>query len=273
MLFGLLVAIVVSRIDGTAWPGVPLAFAATGLLVAAGHQAHRITEFRAARGLRRLGAMLIVVVAFATPLAAAALWVTRGADGPLRGDLSDPVPVLAALQSAPGEGTLLLRPKDGRVTYTLMRGRAPLIGESDLESPREASDRFTTAVAGLASGRGSTYVQTLAASGVRFVTVPGPVDPALQRALDSQPDLVRISLSETGGLWRVADRVTVPAAPAVPGTLHRGWLWAQGGLLVLVLILASPGARTKEPESDYDDVPVEEGPRGRRRTREDRVPA
>ncbi|MEU6407288.1 glycosyltransferase family 2 protein [Microbispora sp. NPDC046933] len=273
MLFGLLVAIVVSRIGGAAWPGVPLAFAATGLLVAAGHQAHRIAEFRAAGGLRRLGAMLIVVVAFATPLAAATLWVTRGADGPLRGDLSDPVPVLAALQSAPGEGTLLLRPRDGRVGYALMRGRGPLIGESDLESPREASDRFTTAVAGLASGRGSTYVQTLASSGVRFVTVPGPVDPALQRALDSQPALARVSLSETGGLWRVAGQVTVPPPPATAGALHRGWLWAQGALLVLVLILASPGARTKEPEGDYADAPVEEGPRGRRRAKEDRVPA
>ncbi|MGW5261117.1 glycosyltransferase [Microbispora sp. NPDC004025] len=272
MLFGLLVAIVVSRIDDTAWPGVPLAFAATGLLVAAGHQAHRIAEFRAAGGLRRLGAMLIVVVAFATPLAAAALWVTRGADRPLRGDLSDPVPVLAALQSAPGEGTLLLRSRDDRVGYTLLRGRGPLIGESDLETPREASARFATAVAGLASGRGSTYVQTLASSGVRFVTVPGPVDPALQRALDSQPALVRVSLSETGGLWRVAGQVTVPPPPATAGALHRGWLWAQGALLVLVLILASPGARTREPEGDYAEVP-EEGPRGRRRAKEDRVPA
>ncbi|WP_169986273.1 glycosyltransferase family 2 protein [Microbispora sp. H10836] len=273
MLFGLLVAIVVSRIDDTAWPGVPLAFAATGLLVAAGHQAHRIAEFRAAGGLRRLGAMLIVVVAFATPLAAAALWVTRGADGPLRGDLSDPVPVLAALQSAPGEGTLLLRSRDERVGYTLLRGRGPLIGESDLEPPREESARLATAVAGLASGRGSTYVQTLASFGVRFVTVPGSVDPALRRALDSQPALIRVSLSETGGLWRVAGQVTVPPPPATAGALHRGWLWAQGALLVLVLVLASPGARTREPEGDYADVPVEEGPRGRRRAKEDRVPA
>ncbi|GGO18496.1 hypothetical protein GCM10010116_37300 [Microbispora rosea subsp. aerata] len=265
MLFGLLVAIVVSRLDGSAWPGVPLAFAATGLLMAAAHQAHRIAEFRAARGLRRLGAMLIVVVAFATPLAAAGLWVARGAHGPLRGDRSDPMPVLAALQSEPGEGTLLLRPKDGRVGYTLLRGRGPLIGESDLEPPRDASAAFATAVAGLASGRGNTYVQTLASYGVRFVTVPGPVDPALQRALDSQPALARQSLSEAGGLWRVTGQVTVPPPPATAGTLHRGWLWAQGALLVLVLILASPGARTKEQESDYVDAPVRGG--------EDRVPA
>jgi hypothetical protein len=82
-----------------------------------------------------------------------------------------------------------------------------------------------------------------------------------------------VSLSETGGLWRVAGEVTPPSPPAPAGTLHRGWLWAQGALLVLVLILASPGARTKEPEGDYTDAPVEEGPRSRRRAKEDRVPA
>lgn len=280
MLFGLLVAIVVSRItvhvgqDAVpAWPGVPLAFAATGLLVAAGHQAHRITEFRAARGLRRLGAMLIVLVAFATPLAAAGLWVFHGADGPLRRDVADPVPMLAAVESAPGEGTLVLRPRDGRVGYTLLRGRAPLIGESELRPPKDASARFGAAVAGLAAGGGGTYAQTLASYGVRFVTAPGPVDPALRRALDSQPALARVSFSETGGLWRMAGQVAVPPPPATAGALHRGWLWAQGALLVVMLILASPGARGAEAEGDYADVPVEDAPRRRRRTREDRVPA
>ncbi|WP_405088785.1 glycosyltransferase [Microbispora sp. NBC_01389] len=285
MLFGLLVAIVVSRITvhvggaiGEAaggavpvWPGVPLAFAATGLLVAAAHPAHRITEFRAARGLRRLGAMLIVVVAFATPLAAAGLWVARSADGPLRHDVADPVPLLAAVESAPGEGTLLLRSRDGEIGYTLLRGRGPLIGESDLEPPGEASTGFGAAVAGLASGRGGEYARTLASSGVRFVSVPAPVDPALQRALDSEPALARMSLSEAGGLWRMSGQVTVPPPAAPASALHRGWLWAQGALLVLVLVLASPGARTADPDGGSADGPAEEGPRGRRRGRDDRA--
>ncbi|GAA0393203.1 hypothetical protein GCM10009530_50690 [Microbispora corallina] len=276
MLFGVLVATVVSRMTaggGPAWPGVPMAFAATGLLVAAAHPAHRIAEFRAGGRLRRLGVLLIVVVAFATPLAAAGFWVARGAGGPLERGVPDPMPMLAALGSAHGEATLLLRPKDGRVSYTLLRGRAPLIGESDLASPADAGHGLGAAVAGLASGGGGTHTQTLASMGVAFVSVPGPVDPALRRSLDSDPALVRMSLSDSGGLWRMGGQVTVAPPPAVKGSTHRIWLWAQGALLVLMLVLASPGARTGEPEEDYADVPVEAAPRGRRRSKEDRVPA
>ncbi|GLW96024.1 glycosyltransferase [Microtetraspora sp. NBRC 16547] len=271
-LFGVLLAIVVGRLGE--WPGVPLAFAATGLLVATALTAHRIAEFRAAGGLRRMGALLIVVVAFATPLAAAGLWILNGAGGPLRGDLPDPVPPLAAAWSPNGERTLLLRPEGGRLAYTILPGRALYIGESDLRSPAAETARVGTAVAGLASGRGGADVQTLAAQGIQFVTVPGPVDTALQRALDSEPALERVSLSPTGGLWRVAGTVTVPPPGSGGETLHRTWLWVQAALVALVLVLASPGARTAEQVEDYGDAPEPTRPSRRRsRNPEEQVPA
>ncbi|WP_067172569.1 glycosyltransferase family 2 protein [Microtetraspora niveoalba] len=260
-LFGVLLAVVVGRLGE--WPGVPLAFAATGLLVATALTAHRITEFRAAGGLRRAGALLIVLVAFATPAAAAGLWIAGGAGGPLRGDLTDPVPPLAAVWSPNGERTLLMRPEGGRLAYTILPGRAPLIGEADLRAPDANARRVGAAVAGLASGRGGDDVRTLAAEGVQFVTVPGPVDTELRRALDSEPALVRVNLSETGGLWRVAGTVTVPPTPAGGDAWHRTWLWAQGALVALILVLASPGARTAEQIEDYGDAP--EPPRQSRR--------
>jgi len=260
MLFGVLVATVVSRVpvgvgDGqsvAAWPGVPLAFAATGLLMAAAHQAPRLAEFRAAGGWRRAAAGAIAVAAFATPVAAAAVWVAQGADGPLKRGVPDPMPVLAAVGSPNGEGTLVLRMTDGVVRHTVLRGRAPLIGESELKPAEDARRRLGEAVAGLASGRGGGYLQTLASFGIRFVAAPGPVDPALTRALDSEPGLVRMSLSPAGGLWRMAEPVTVPRPPEGADTLHRIWLWAQAGLLALVLILASPG-RKAEPEDEYGE--------------------
>ncbi|WP_067129370.1 glycosyltransferase family 2 protein [Microtetraspora malaysiensis] len=271
-LFGVLLAVVVGRLGE--WPGVPLAFAATGLLVATALTAHRIAEFRAAGVMRRLGALLIVVVAFATPLAAAGLWIAGGAGGPLRGDLRDPLPPLAAAFSPRGERTLLMRPEGGRLTYTILPGRAPLIGESDLRSPEADTARVGAAVAGLASGRGGDDVRTLAAYGIQFVTAPGPVEISLQRALDSEPALARMSLSEVGGLWRVVGTVTVPRPPAGGDGWHRTWLWAQAALVALVLLLASPGARTAEQYDDHGDAP-EPARTSRRRPRnpEERVPA
>ncbi|WP_214109890.1 glycosyltransferase [Acrocarpospora catenulata] len=242
-IFGVLVATVVARLSG--WPGVPLAFAATGLLVATALAGHRVAEFRAAGGFRKAGAWLVALVAFATPVAAAGLWIWTGAHhGPLRWNLRDPIPSLAALKSEPGEGTVLLRSAGETLTYTVLRGRAPLIGEAEA---RTADGAVTAAVAGLASGRGGTDAQALASRGIAFVAVPAPVDPELRRALDSEPALTRLSLSRVAGLWRMVIPVTVPP-PSPPDPSHRYWLWGQGVLVALVLILAAPGARAAEPE-------------------------
>lgn len=254
-LFGVLVATVVSRlaVDGVrTWPGLPLAFASTGLLVASALSAHRITEWRAAGGVRRAGALLIVAVAFATPVAAAGLWIDSGAEDPLRRGVRDPLPAVAVTDPAGAEGTLLLRPEGGRLSYTLLRGRTPLIGELDLKPPVDVSRRFGIAVAGLASGRGGKDAETLLANGVQFVTVSGPVDAKLSRALDSEPALVRLTLSKTSGVWRMARPASLTRSPQADdgilsgGTLHQGWLWAQAAMVVLVLVLASPGARTAD---------------------------
>ncbi|WP_239161318.1 glycosyltransferase [Acrocarpospora phusangensis] len=245
---GVLVATVVSRLS--VWPGVPLAFAATGLLVSTALAAHRVAEFRAAGGWRRFAALLVSVVAFATPLAAAGLWIRTGAGGPLSWNVRDPLPALAAAKSTAGEGTLVLRPSGGALAYTVLHGRSPLVGESDGAVTDPA---VTAAVAGLASGRGGKDAQELAARGVTFVTVPAPVDPALQRSLDSEPALTRLSLSKTAGLWRMVIPVAPPAPPPPLDAFERGWLWAQGALVVLVLILAAPGARQPEPEVQLEE--------------------
>lgn len=344
ILFGLLVAILVSRARVTAiagsvaahaWPGIPLAFAATGALVVAAVTARRLTELRAAGGLRRGAALLVAAVAFSTPVLAAGFWVWKGVDGPLRGDLPDAMPVLAAAGSADGERTLVLRSTgDGGLTYTVLRGRTPIIGEADLPAPEEARSKLAAAAAGIVSGRSGSDTETLATFGVRFVVLVAPIDPGVAGALDSQPDLVRMSLSETTGVWRLArplGRVWLagPGAERTPATVGRGpdgslivdvppsegdertlvlaephggwratmddeelratvvdgwaqgftlgpaggevrlvhedgprriWLWAQAALVVLVLVLAAPGARSADDEPSGEPPP---GPSGR----------
>ncbi|MDF5751161.1 glycosyltransferase family 2 protein [Spongiactinospora sp. TRM90649] len=242
-LFGLLVAILVSRVTVTsqgggeqapAWPGVPLAFAALGLLVAAALIADRLADLRAAGGLRRFAALLTAAVALSTPLIAAAHWVTEGVTGPLRGDAPDVLPALAASGSRGGERTLLLRgTATAGLTYTVLRGRVPLAGESDLPAPDAARTRLALAAAGLVSGRGGADAAVLATYGVRFVALRAPaggvVDPEVSRALDSQPALVRLSLSETTGVWRTA----APTGLA--------WIADQAGARTPVKIATAPG--------------------------------
>ncbi|MDA0632789.1 glycosyltransferase family 2 protein, partial [Nonomuraea sp. MCN248] len=203
----------------------------------------------AAGGPRRMAAGLVAAVAFGAPLLAAGHWVVHGVRGPLRSDVPDPLPALAALHSRGGEQTLLIRGPE----FTVLRGRAPLIGEAEAPVTSEARARVRTAAEGLVGGRGGTDAATLAQHGVAMVAVAPPVPPPLAETLDSQPSLQRMSLSEAGGLWRVAEPVT-PVPPSSAHFLHTPWLWAQGAMVVAVVVLAAPGRR--EPDEDAEPVPA-----------------
>ncbi|RJL30482.1 glycosyltransferase family 2 protein [Bailinhaonella thermotolerans] len=264
-LFGVLVAILVARTrvapvsggpEAHAWPGVALAFAATGLLVAAGVAARRIGELRAAGGVRRLSATLVVLVACAAPLLAAGAWIWKGAQGPLDRDNVSAVPALAAATAGEGERarTLILRVAgDGRVDYTIVRGRDPLVGEPDIPVAEDLRKRVDAAVAGLASGRGGDDVAVLGSFAVRFVVAPGKVPETLARTLDSQPGLARVSLSPIGGIWqltRPAPRLSVVDAKGAAVTLPAGRVNASatvpsggGGRLLVLREPAGPDWR------------------------------
>lgn len=255
-LFGLLVAILISRTPVTsingdasapAWPGVPLAFAATGMLVVAALTADRIVEFLAAGGLRRLAALGVVLVAFSTPLLAAGMWMAEGVRGPIRGTVRDVMPALAAQNSAGGERTLLLRTSPAGLLFTVLRGRTPMIGEADIPAPDGPRERVRAAAAGLVSGRGGDEARVLAAHGIRFVVVAAPVDAEISTALDSQPSLARMSLSRSVGVWRLTQPIAVPVTPQ-GDPWHGRWLWIQAVLVVAVSVLAAPGSRNESEE-------------------------
>ncbi|GAA3117194.1 hypothetical protein GCM10010466_05230 [Planomonospora alba] len=259
-LFGVLVAVLAGRTSVTspggdaeapAWPGVPLAFAALGMLVVGALTAGRIAEFRAAGGLRRLAALGVVAVAFSTPLLAAGLWVARGTPGPISGNARDAVPALVASASRNGERTLLLRSRADGLTFTVLSGRMPLIGEADIPSPEGPRDLVAVAAAGLVSGRGGDEARVLAAHGVRFVVVASPVGEEISRALDSQPALARMSLSRDLGVWRLTQPVGPPPAPE-GDPWHARWLWVQALLVLVVAVLAAPGSRA---DGAADGVP------------------
>ncbi|MFC5815377.1 glycosyltransferase family 2 protein [Nonomuraea harbinensis] len=245
-LFAMLVAVVIARITvsgAAAWPGVPLALAAAALIVLAGLSAPGLAALVAAGGVRRMAAVLVAAVAISTPLLAAGHWVVQGVRGPLRSDVPDPTPPLAAIHARPGERILLVNGSE----FTLLPGRAPLLGEAELPADPEARARVRTAAEGLVGGRGGTDAATLAQQGVAVVAIAPPVPAGLAETLDSQPSLQRMSLSEAGGLWRVAETVT-PVQPPPAHFLHTPWLWLQGAMVLAVLLLAAPGRR--DPATD-----------------------
>ncbi|WP_187281379.1 hypothetical protein, partial [Nonomuraea sp. C10] len=245
-LFAMLVAVVIARITvsgATAWPSVPLALAAAALIVLTGLSAPGLAALVAAGGVRRMAAVLVAAVAISTPLLAAGHWVVQGVRGPLRSDVPDPTPPLAAIHARPGERILLVNGSE----FTLLPGRAPLLGEAELPADPEARARVRTAAEGLVGGRGGTDAATLAQQGVAMVAIAPPVPAGLAETLDSQPSLQRMSLSEAGGLWRVAETVT-PVQPPPAHFLHTPWLWLQGAMVLAVLLLAAPGRR--DPATD-----------------------
>jgi hypothetical protein len=185
-----------------------------------------------------------VAVAFSTPLLAAGYWVTTGVRGPLRGNAPDVLPVLASYNSQHGERTLVIKGSG----FTVLRGRTPLIGEAELPVASESRARVAVAAEGLLGARGGKDAATLAQNGVAMIAVAPPVRPEVVKALDSEPALLRMSLSKQGGgLWRLLERpARVAAQPE--SALHRPWLWTQAALALLVALLAAPGRR--EPSAE-----------------------
>lgn len=236
-LFGLLVAIVTSRLvvepyfggpPAPVWPGVALSFAATAVLMSAGTSARAIGDMLrgdhggAREGLRwwsdwRRGfALAVTVLALATPATAAALWMWEGADGPVTAHAPETVP--GALQSRSDDGTepraLVVAPdSEGNVDYAVVRGREPHLGEEAVVpagSDGPGGSSMDRAVAQLSAGQGGDQLHTLLDHGVQYVLYPSPEDsgPALATmvdVLDGTPGLDRQSLSDHYGLWRVSE--------------------------------------------------------------------
>ncbi|MEP7025594.1 MAG: glycosyltransferase family 2 protein, partial [Actinomycetota bacterium] len=224
-LFGLLVAIAESRavvtVPGTgaklpAWPGAALAVAAIGLVLAAVAGSDVLPALlggglRGRDGLlspRGLGLAALVAVASSAPLLAAASWVTSGVHGPVASVRGQVVPELVAVSSANGLRlrTLVLRTEGDHVSYTVLRGTAPSIGEPDL-APDPAPQRvLAQAVATLIAPNGGDAVNqgsALAQFDIGFVLLPAPSSPALGRLLDGVAGLRPVSAGKTFSLWRL----------------------------------------------------------------------
>jgi GT2 family glycosyltransferase len=227
----------------SAWPGVALLIAAVGLLLAgatagdaiprvvlgAGGQgidgrpapggAQRGMKKNARKGgartgrsgprpMRRVGVVVLVGVACSAPALAAAYWVISGVRGPV-GPVSGPI-VPAVVTASSGNGlqqrTLVLRSAGSQVSFSLLRGASPSLGDPDLAPVPAAQRALSTAVAALVAPNGGealNQAQLLAQFDIGFVLLPAPVDQDLARVLNGVSGLRPVSSTSAFALWRV----------------------------------------------------------------------
>jgi GT2 family glycosyltransferase len=258
-LVGLAAAVAVSRavvaapgatVRLPAWPGPALAVAAIGLLVAALSAAdgvpgllHRdpgVSSWR--RGLVRVPVVGLLLVACSAPILAAAFWVTNGAGGPLTVVRRQVVPELVAVSSTSGLRlrTLVLRAEDGHISYTVLRGAGPSLGEPDLAPDPLTGQALDRAVATLVAPNGGDAADQaagLAAFDIGYVLMPSPVNADLARLMDGVAGLRPVSSPPASGstpafeLWRLAQtpaRVRVVQPDGTITALPSGRLGVNG---------------------------------------------
>jgi GT2 family glycosyltransferase len=227
----------------SAWPGVALLIATMGLLLAGATAGEAIPRLmtgggpganarpspggaakgskkggrkggeragrREPRPLRRAGVAVLAGVACTAPVLAAASWVISGVRGPA-GPVSGPI-VPAVVTASAGNGlqqrTLVLRSAGGEVSFSLLRGASPSLGDTDLALVPAAQRALSTAVAALVAPNGGEAVnqgQLLAQFDIGYVLLPAPVNQNLARVLNGVSGLRLVSLPPGGfALWRV----------------------------------------------------------------------
>jgi hypothetical protein len=244
---GYILAIVTSRTapplagggHGTVgWPGAALAVAAVGLLIAAAPAAdwlagrsraadgesRAVGESRAAGGSTLAGKVVLAAAATA-PVLAAVFWVAGGVRGPVS---NAGQPLLPAFVAASSNGTdqyrtLVLRPSAaGALTYTVLRQRDPILGEPELTGYAPAEKALSRQVAALGAPDGADAGDPgslLGTFGIRWVMLPGPVDPTLAERLNASVGLVPVSSAPSYDLWQVAGAVGRVRVIAPDGTV------------------------------------------------------
>ena len=232
-LLGLLVSVAVSRMLLTTddaskrvagWPGISLAIAAAGLVLAAVVAADALHGQLGEGRWRRpagLGVLLLAAVACSAPVLAAASWVATGVRGPVGGADGPVLPPFVSVSSdnALQPRTLVLRAEHGTITYEVLRGADPLLGATDLTPAPAAQRTLDAAVSTLVAqggGDAQDQGQALSALDIGYVLLPAPADGVLAGTLNNVADLRPVSKTSAFQLWRVA-QTTARVRVAGPG--------------------------------------------------------
>lgn len=217
-LVALLLAVAATRFSVTlpgvaqpqpVWPGMAVAVYGGALILAAAVAGDglRQTVSSEAFGWRQPVALIAIALAVLTPIAAGMLWLPGAGDPLRRGDPSVLPPFVVAEAVGPQAPRTMVLRQEGDVTYALINGAGPQLGDAEVLPPAEAWQPLDALVAGLVSGRGGDEVSGLADYAVRYVVFDGAAGDAaaarLVRTLDAAPGLRRIAGQEGEVLWKV----------------------------------------------------------------------
>jgi GT2 family glycosyltransferase len=243
-LSGLVIALLVSRVRVTpppggtavsAWPGIAIALAAAGLLLAAaplieaaGRPISRAADLvaglkgRPRTGWRALGTLAGFAVAASAPVLAAGYWLAAGVSGPLAAASPPILPAFVAASSAGADRdrTLVLRREGGALAYSVLRDTDPLLGEPELTEAASSTRALASVVAALdaaGSGDAGDTGQALSQFGIGYVLLPAPIDQALAQQLDAAAGMQPLTSAPAYDLWRVSGTVARARVVAADG--------------------------------------------------------
>ena len=275
-LCGLVIALVVSRVRVTppggiavsAWPGLAMAIAAAGLLLAAtplievvgralggsGDLAAGRSSGRLGTGWRYLATVAGLAVAVSAPALAAGYWLADGLGGPVAAAGPQILPAFVAASSAGQDQTrtLVLRQDGGALSYAVLRASDPVLGEPELAETPSSTHAMESVVASLTAAGGGDAGDTgqaLSQFDIGYVLLPAPIDQALARQLNGAAGLEPLTKAPSYDLWQVSGtvarvRVVTPGGTAVPvpsGPVGVNAVVAPGTSGTLVLAEAAGG--------------------------------
>ena len=106
--------------------------------------------------------------------------------------------------------------------YTVVRQGDPTLGEPELTTDSAAEQALSRQVAALGAPDGADAGDpglVLGSFGIRWVLLPGPVDPALAERLDAALGLDALTSSSSYDLWQVSGPVARARVIAADGTV------------------------------------------------------
>jgi GT2 family glycosyltransferase len=130
-------------------------------------------------------------------------WLGPGANGSLARGSTFSVPEFITANASTDERykSLLLRNKNGRLVYSVIRDRELQLGDADLIYG--GSKVIDEAVAGLVTGSAINANAVLGSYGIRYLFLAQPIKKGLARTIDGIGGFTRASSTDAGIVWKV----------------------------------------------------------------------